>query len=114
MWVASGQTHRFSSMLTSDVLAEFFRNGTLSSVLLPVSGSQVSGRKSVVSFDTYRGSHETVSDDCSLETPITPITKMVIRHYSSALLLTVLGNLFGCTTNPILGHLLWWDQRSAP
>ena len=32
----------------------------------------------------------------------------------SALLLTVLGNLFGCTINPILGRLPWWDQRSAP
>ena len=75
MWVAPGQTDRMSSMLTSDVLGNSFRNGTLSSVLLPVSGSQVSGRKFVVSFDTYSGSHETVSDYCSLETPITSRNK---------------------------------------
>ena len=75
MWVASGQTHRMSSMLTSDVLVNSFRNGTLISAFLPVSGSQLSGRKSVVSFDTYSGSHETVSDDCSLETPITSRNK---------------------------------------
>ena len=55
MWMASGRTHRMSSMLTSDVLGNFFRNGLLSSVLLPVSGSQISGRKSVVSFDTTVG-----------------------------------------------------------
>ena len=52
MWVTSGQTRRMSSMLNSDVLGNSVRNGTLSSVLLPVSGSQVSGLKSVVSFDT--------------------------------------------------------------
>ena len=75
MWVASGQTHRMSSMLTSDVFGNFFRNGTLISVLLPVSGSQVSRRKSIVSFDIYSGSHETVSDDGSLETPITSRNK---------------------------------------
>ena len=62
-------------MLTSDVLGNFFWNGTLSSVPLPVSGSQVSGRKTVVSFDTYSGSHETVSDDSLLETPITSRNK---------------------------------------
>ena len=75
MWVVSGQTHRMSSMLTSDVLGNFFRNGTLSSGLLPVSGSQGSGRKSVMSFDKHSGSHETVSDDCSLETTITSRNK---------------------------------------
>ena len=43
MWVASGQTHRMSTMQISEVLGIFFRNGTLSSVLLPVSDSQVKG-----------------------------------------------------------------------
>ena len=71
MWVASGQTHRMFSMLTTDVMGNTFRNGTLSSLLSPVCGSQVSSRKSVPSFDTYNGSHESVSDDCSLETPLT-------------------------------------------
>ena len=64
-----------SSMMPSDVLGKSFRNGTLSLVLLPVSGLQVSGRKYVVPFDTYSGSHETVSDDCSLETSITSRNK---------------------------------------
>ena len=58
-----------------DLLVSSFRNATLSSGLLPVPGSQVSGRKSVVSFDIYSGSHETVSDDCSLETPKTSRNK---------------------------------------
>ena len=57
------------------VLGNSSRNGTFGSVLLPVSDSQVSGRKSLMSFDTYSGSHETVSDDCSLETPITSRNK---------------------------------------
>ena len=47
----------------------------MSSVLLLVSGSQVKRRKPIMSFDTYSGSHETVSDDCSLETPITSRNK---------------------------------------
>ena len=111
--VASGQTHRMPLMLTSDVSGNSFGNGTLSSILLPVSGSQVSGRKSVVSFDTYSGSHATVSDEFFLDTPKTSRNKKVNRHYRSALLLTVLRNVFGCTTSPILGHQLWWDQRSA-
>ena len=57
------------------IMGNFFRNGTLSSVFLPVSASQVSGRKPRVSFNKYSGSHETVSDDCSLETPITSSNK---------------------------------------
>ena len=44
MWVASGQTYQKSSMLTSDAFGNFFRNVTMSSGLLPVSGSQVSGQ----------------------------------------------------------------------
>ena len=65
MRVASGQTQRKSSMLTSDVLGNFFfEMARWVQFFLPFSGSQVSGRKSVVSFDTYNGSHETVSDDC--------------------------------------------------
>ena len=75
MWLASGQTHRMSLMLTSDVLGNSLLNGRLSSVLLPVSGSQVSGQKSVVSFDIYSGIHEIVPDDCSLETSITSRNK---------------------------------------
>ena len=75
IWVASGQTHRMFSMLTSDVMGNTFRNGTLSSLLSPVCGSQVSSRKSVPSFDTYSGSNESVSDDCSLETPLTARNK---------------------------------------
>ena len=67
--VASGQKHRMPMMLTSDVSGDSFGNGTLSSVLLPVSGSQVSGRKSVVSFDTYSGSHATLSGEFLLDTP---------------------------------------------
>ena len=64
MWMALRQTHRMSSMLTSDVLGNSFQNGTVNSIFfLPVSGSQVCGRRSLVSFDTNSGSHETVSVD---------------------------------------------------
>ena len=48
MWLASRKTHRMFSMLSSDVLGNSFRNGLLNSILLPVFGSQVSGRKFVV------------------------------------------------------------------